>query len=228
MFGRILRAIESNAYLFHAVNALVAAVWCWYAWRGYVHFQRMRAAPSGVPGAELSAVCGLLMVANSGLLVVFYLLRRRSSDVAGDAASFFFGHLGTWLPQLPLAWPDPAAHPISPDYVVPGLVVMVVGLAASTLGFVSLGRSWGILPANRGVRTGGLYRFVRHPIYATYIIFYANYALVSISAATVIVAVGMPIVLLARAVLEERVLMRDPEYVTYAQSTRYRFFPFLV
>jgi protein-S-isoprenylcysteine O-methyltransferase Ste14 len=206
------------------VNVLVAAVWGWYAWRGIEFFQKWRA----VPGGELPAACGLLMIANSGLLIVFYLFRRRSKEVAGDAASFFFGHLGTWLPQLPVVWTDPHAHPISEDFVRPGLIVMVAGLAVSTLGFVSLGRSWGILPANRGVRTGGLYRFVRHPIYANYIVFYANYALISISAATVIVAVGMPIVLLARAVLEERVLLRDPEYAAYAARTRYRFFPFVV
>ena len=33
-----------------------------------------------------------------------------------------------------------------------------------------LWRSFGVVPANRGIKTGGLYRFVRHPIYAGYAI----------------------------------------------------------
>jgi hypothetical protein len=32
-----------------------------------------------------------------------------------------------------------------------------------------LGRSFGIVATNRGIQTGGLYRIVRHPIYAAYV-----------------------------------------------------------
>ena len=37
-------------------------------------------------------------------------------------------------------------------------------------GKLTLGRSFGLMPANRGVVSSGIYRFVRHPIYAGYLI----------------------------------------------------------
>ncbi|WP_245490577.1 isoprenylcysteine carboxylmethyltransferase family protein [Mesorhizobium sp. M7A.F.Ca.US.011.01.1.1] len=60
----------------------------------------------------------------------------------------------------------------------PGVAIVPVYFAtplqALALGFViwgkiSLGRSFAILPGNRGVMTGGAYRLVRHPIYAGYL-----------------------------------------------------------
>ena len=38
------------------------------------------------------------------------------------------------------------------------------------LGKITLGRSFGVVPANRGVVVGGPYNFVRHPIYTGYLI----------------------------------------------------------
>ena len=50
-----------------------------------------------------------------------------------------------------------------------GSVLVLVGVVLATGAVLSLGRSLGIEAANRGVQTHGLYRFVRHPIYAAYL-----------------------------------------------------------
>ena len=52
-------------------------------------------------------------------------------------------------------------------YIVP---VSIIGLAIVVAGKVALGRSFGLLPANRGVVFSGLYRVVRHPIYLGYVL----------------------------------------------------------
>ncbi len=50
-----------------------------------------------------------------------------------------------------------------------GSLLVLMGVVLATGAVLSLGRSFGIEAANRGIQTHGLYRFVRHPIYAAYL-----------------------------------------------------------
>jgi protein-S-isoprenylcysteine O-methyltransferase Ste14 len=97
-----------------------------------------------------------------------------------------------------------------------------VGLLVALL---SLGRSFGIVPANRGVKRHGLYRIVRHPIYASELIFHLGYLLGNISGRNlglvILVAAGQVYRLLA----EERLLREDPAYRDYVKAVRYRLVP---
>ena len=43
--------------------------------------------------------------------------------------------------------------------------LLALGAAIATLGLFSLGRSFAVLPGVRTLRTAGLYRWVRHPLY---------------------------------------------------------------
>ena len=54
-------------------------------------------------------------------------------------------------------------------------VVQLSGLLVAFLSLATLGRSFGIVAANRGVKTRGPYRFVRHPTYMGYLICYLGY-----------------------------------------------------
>ena len=56
-------------------------------------------------------------------------------------------------------------------------MLSAVGLVIVVLGKMTLGRSFGIVPANRGVVVRGPYNFVRHPIYAGYLITHAAFLL---------------------------------------------------
>jgi protein-S-isoprenylcysteine O-methyltransferase Ste14 len=221
LLARIIRSFDSNPVLFHALNVAVAGVW---VYRGSVSVGRLHTEPGwsvlGLVKTQPADVLNLMMFS---LLVVFYLLRRRTKDVATDAVSLVLAHLGTWG-SLFFEGAD-VRYPAIQEYCI---WVMVGALAVALLGFVSLGRSWGILPANRGVKTGLLYRLVRHPIYASYIVFYASFTLLEPSITNGALFVGLALVLYARARLEEKVLMGDPLYAAYARRTRYMLFPFVV
>jgi len=107
--------------------------------------------------------------------------------------------------------------------------VMVFAGAAIALGAkLSLRRSFGIVPANRGVKRGGLYRFVRHPMYSGYIINQAGFLLVYFSAWNVAIYTVAWMAFWYRAREEEKFLSQDPEYRAYAEHVKSRLLPGLV
>lgn len=111
--------------------------------------------------------------------------------------------------------------------VVEGLALPIMAIAGllMTASIVSLGRSFGIVPANRGIKTGGPYRLVRHPIYACYVLFDAGYVLGVPSARNVVIFLLVTLSLYVRARYEERLLRTDPRYQSYADRTTAMFVP---
>jgi protein-S-isoprenylcysteine O-methyltransferase Ste14 len=100
---------------------------------------------------------------------------------------------------------------------------MFISLAA----LFSLNKSFGLVAANRGVKRGGLYGVVRHPIYAGYFISFAAYVTQNATVANVALYAVFICIELLRVAAEERVLSDDPEYVNYARATRWRVVPFV-
>ena len=92
-------------------------------------------------------------------------------------------------------------------------------------GKVSLGRSFGLMPANRGIVSSGLYRLVRHPIYMGYLVTHVGFVLANPTLWNVLTLVAADLGLLLRAVCEERTLARDAAYRTYQQQVRWRVVP---
>jgi protein-S-isoprenylcysteine O-methyltransferase Ste14 len=92
----------------------------------------------------------------------------------------------------------------------------------------SLGPSFSVLPQRRKIVTTGPYRFVRHPIYTSYLLLDLSYwILTSQSSAGAIWAVEAWL-FFERARLEERVLRTDGEYEAYCHKVAYRFVPGLL
>src|SRR2546428_8766193 len=51
-----------------------------------------------------------------------------------------------------------------------GEPLQMIGLLTAVLATGALGRSLGLVAANRGIKRAGLYRVVRHPIYVGYVL----------------------------------------------------------
>src|SRR2546430_13476301 len=75
----------------------------------------------------------------------------------------------------PLVRPAVAFVPVTSEAVT--VLVSAVGLLIVIIGKLSLGRSFGLTPANRGVVSTGIYQFVRHPIYLGYLITHIGFVL---------------------------------------------------
>ena len=108
-----------------------------------------------------------------------------------------------------------------------GEPVQMIGLVIAVLATGALGRSIGLVAANRGIKSDGLYRFVRHPLYAGYVFCNVGYVASFPSARNVgLVAVAI-LAFYVRARVEERFLARDPAYRAYMERVRARFVPFV-
>ena len=103
--------------------------------------------------------------------------------------------------------------------------LMIAGFAIQMSAKFTLRRSFGVVPANRGVKVGGPYRFVRHPMYAGYLMTQVGFLLAhptlwnaSIYAATFAFQPG-------RILAEERLLSRDTGYREFAALVPSRLVP---
>ncbi len=90
---------------------------------------------------------------------------------------------------------------------------------------MTLGRSFALLPANRGIVSTGLYQVVRHPIYMGYVITHLAFLAASPTLWNLVALVVADGALLARAVCEERTLALDATYRSYQQRVRWRVAP---
>jgi len=122
----------------------------------------------------------------------------------------------------PLVYPTHLI-PFAPEAIT--VTVSAVGLLVVIAGKLSLGRSFGLLPANRGIVSTGCYRILRHPIYLGYLITHVAFVAANPTAWNATLLLVSDAALLRRAIYEERTLARDPEYRDYMQRVRWRVIP---
>jgi protein-S-isoprenylcysteine O-methyltransferase Ste14 len=103
--------------------------------------------------------------------------------------------------------------------------VQFVGLAGAVWSLLALGRSFGIVPANRGLRTGGPYGLVRHPLYGFYFVSWAGYVLENPALRNILVFSAAFVFQLLRMQREELFLRQDTAYQAYCNAVRYRVLP---
>jgi protein-S-isoprenylcysteine O-methyltransferase Ste14 len=170
--------------------------------------------------AGINAQALLLVIAES-LGVALILLRRRSASLSSHPFDWALSFSAVSAPLL-LTTPA-AANAFMPEALVTTLMLM--GLLVQICGKLALGRSFGLVPANRGVKTRGLYRFVRHPIYAGYTLTHIGFLIGFPSLPNAALYAAVFAIEVTRLLREEAVLKRDPAYVEYAARVRYRLLP---
>ena len=116
----------------------------------------------------------------------------------------------------------------SPGYVAwpeGGLALVILAAGLSVVTLLTLGRLFGVRPAVRGLVTSGPYRFVRHPMYLSYILADIGYNLQEWSSVTLLLVLVGWVSLVYRIGAEERLLSQHAGWPTYVVLVRYRLFP---
>ncbi|MNL40924.1 hypothetical protein D3C87_1633040 [compost metagenome] len=106
-----------------------------------------------------------------------------------------------------------------------GAVVQGLGVVAMLYSLASLRLSFGIVPARRPLVTRGAYAFLRHPLYASELLYFAGVCLSAPSLWNAGVWLVLAGIQRRRSVLEERFLSADPAYRSYREAVTGRFLP---
>jgi protein-S-isoprenylcysteine O-methyltransferase Ste14 len=165
-------------------------------------------------------VTGLLLLAGEALVVVLTVVRRRARLVDRSVTAAVMTTLS--LAGSPLLRASNAV-PLAPDALT--AMVSAVGLILVIVGKMALGRSFGVVPANRGVVVHGPYGIVRHPIYTGYLITHAGFLLAHPVPWNIGVILVADAALVWRALMEERILKADAEYQGYCQRVGWHLVP---
>jgi len=165
-------------------------------------------------------VTSLLVLAGESLVVILTIFRRKAQLVDRSVAAAVITTVSVAGPPL-LRVSD--ATPLRPDAAT--AIVCALGLVLVVVGKMALGRSFGLVPANRGVVVRGPYMFVRHPIYTGYLITHVAFLVANPVPWNAAIIVFADTLLVVRALMEERVLSNDAAYQGYCRRVGWHLVP---
>ncbi len=171
--------------------------------------------------AESLNVGSILLVMSESIPLFFLVVRRFSTRVSRDPFDWSVAIIGSAIPLMIM--PIPSGAPLLPILACDAIIMF--GLCIQIAAKVSLGRSFGIVAANRGIESTGPYRFVRHPMYLGYTMTHIGFLLLMPSVLNTILYALAFCLQIVRLLREERVLIRDPLYQSFASTVRYRLIP---
>jgi protein-S-isoprenylcysteine O-methyltransferase Ste14 len=169
------------------------------------------------PATNLQAT---LLVISESLGVFLILTRRWATALSSNPFDWTLSLIALNAPLL--AVPAPASTFI-PSQIA--LALMLTGMIIQISAKAALWRSFGIVPANRGIKTGGPYRFVRHPMYVGYTLTHIGFLLGFPLLQNSLLYFTAFLIEVARLLREELILNQDPSYREYAARVRYRLVP---
>lgn len=166
------------------------------------------------------SISSLLFLIYEIIIVVMLLLRNWPAKISTSLYDWSIAIAGTLLPLLvrPIEVP-------SENYIL--LSIQLAGLLISMVGLMSLYTSYGTVPANRGIRTAGIYKFIRHPLYSGYFFSLGCFVLMNLSLHNVLLFGAFIALKLMRIFAEEKLLLLDPEYQAYAARVKWRIIPYV-
>jgi protein-S-isoprenylcysteine O-methyltransferase Ste14 len=163
--------------------------------------------------------------ANFILLVFAMLIRRSPVRVTLNPVYWLLAFVATYWLFIAgrFATPGPA---MAPSWLI--FALSFASFVISVWARVSLGRSIGLVPAQRKLVKSGAYRYMRHPIYTGIYFAYLALALQNFSLVNALIfAVGSAL-FIVKSFVEEDFLRQDPEYASYMVSVPWRWVPYVV
>jgi protein-S-isoprenylcysteine O-methyltransferase Ste14 len=190
---------------------------------GFVFFAAFAATlPFRMP--EISVL--LVPMVGKELFTAFtFLIRERPQAAMGTVQARFAAYAGTFLLigffHAVHTW-SPESFTINnvPQIAALGGMLWLAGTVLAGIALWSLRYAFSIEPEARHVVRTGAYRFVRHPVYAGYVLQYLGIWLIYPS---IVLAAGIAVwfgLTLTRMRFEERILIQAfPEYASYKRKT---------
>src|SRR2546423_974037 len=132
-------------------RGILIATFLMFAWANFVHW-RSTGEPSGLGTTLLE-----------GWAAVLFLVRRPADRLSLRPLAWLAAPIGSFA----MLFARPAAGGLAP---VVCELLQLFGVLLAFVSLATLGRSFGLVAANRGVKTGGPYRLVRAPAHTAALI----------------------------------------------------------
>jgi protein-S-isoprenylcysteine O-methyltransferase Ste14 len=169
----------------------------------------------------LDLAVNLPLLAAEGLVLVLALIRKKTEIISLHPRDWLLAFAATCLPLLVAPAPDGPSLLPAPLFVIS----MLLALGFQLYSKIVLGRSFGLVAADRGLKLHGPYRWVRHPIYAGYLLMHLTYLLGNPTLRNLLIYFFFYCLQLPRIAAEERLLSQNPQYREYARVVKYRLIP---
>ncbi|MFQ5915281.1 MAG: DUF192 domain-containing protein [Nitrospinota bacterium] len=166
---------------------------------------------------------GMAIFLVNGLVATLFILRRKANRVTRRASDW-----ALTLSTLTIPWGLRAVETSVGPLSISGAFLQGAGLLVVLGSLLSLGRSFGLTPADRGLVEWGLYRCMRHPMYTGELVFFLGFVLQNPTAWNWIALSALYIGLPLRALAEERLLLSDERYQSYLKRVEWRYLPALL
>ena len=190
-----------------SIGSFLAILWVMFAWSNFEAY---------IATGSLSY---LAVSISEFLQAFFFLIRRAPSEVSTRPYAWFVAISATIFPLL-LRPSEVSIWRFGDELLMCGIVIQVIAL-------LSLNRSFAIAPANRGIKTGGLYTLVRHPMYASYLFIFLGYVLQNSTIYNLEIVLATFLFLMLRVNEEEKLLSKDSAYLHYKKQVPWRVIPFI-
>ena len=159
-----------------------------------------------------------LIVVTETIVAIFLIIRRDPDETRHTWQTWITTTCGTLSPFL--------LRPIEvTEDLLLGEILQITAFIMQIAALLYLNRSFGLLPAHRGVKSGGLYSWVRHPLYTAYVIMFLGYWINNQSLNNAAVIVAGTAFLVMRIHYEEALLLKYADYTRYANRIRWRLIP---
>jgi len=195
--------IELFSVLSRVLPAAYFAIVCLGFWKNFV---------------QTGKWTSLLWIVSEGLVIFLLVFRRESRRLSR--------HPWDWIVALGGSFTVLLVRPattIAPEFI--GVALQLAGTVFEIHAKVFLGRSFGIVAADRGIVVSGPYRIVRHPIYLGYFVTHVGFLLTNWSPRNLALYIVTYFFQISRILSEERILSEDPTYREYRERVRFRLIP---
>jgi protein-S-isoprenylcysteine O-methyltransferase Ste14 len=154
------------------------------------------------------------------LMIIFTVTRHKTVCLTSRPRDWILAFTAS---VIPLFFTPAVVSPLLPSGLC--VILMVWGWIIDFYSKFTLGRSFGCVAANRGLKLNGPYRYVRHPMYAGYLLTHIAFVAVYPTALNVGLFLACYATQIPRLILEERILAQDPRYQNYMNLVPYRLIP---
>jgi protein-S-isoprenylcysteine O-methyltransferase Ste14 len=173
--------------------------------------------------ADRSRWTALLLVISESYTLLLVLFARRALQRDLSPAALAATLYATFFV---IALEPQGTARLAPEWI--GATLQLASMGWQFTAKVFLGRSFGLLPAQRGLVTNGPYRVVRHPIYFGYLLGHAGFLLANFSWRNLAVLGLLYVAQVVRIRREEAILAAtDDDYGRYQRRVRWRLLPFV-